>query len=613
MDPMEDKIEFSQADFDGFPRRLPENCVEYVLFIIDEKLEGRSQFLELENIRKTALQLCDNIAGGYIWQRDSFQLRLERDQDLIYLSGITDYGDSVEDEWLIVYLLRELTRSFPSLWARISDSDGEFLLVEAANVLPKWLSPEIDSNRAWVHHGKIYILPLAASSGIKRSPSLAEAVKFIKSNPDALIHSTFVEAEAFYRLEKYPKRITHSIHYSLVTIPRKLAYILHDKPSTIAPAIEAFYLRDPIAMKPLTSLVEDVHFPPRDLVTVSVKFTKVLFAQLKSQRFLPPPIWSDVFEDAEKQASSAGDAQKRLARLELGMKVTSGFEMLATNADEKDNRLAREFAMLLEDLEEDGAQVLPNDEDMETWENARREDDESWLDINFEDFEDELQGNRGPKNRSKNGFGDSSTQADLQKIVSRFEAFLNDEKAGIEGADMDDMDDDDDLTNYDDEDSDEDKDVSFDEEQFSKMMREMMGMPAEPATDLKHKPGTSEYTTTNTTEKEDEDEDIRQLAVQMEAELREHGALRLDTGSENVKAIASGDKAKSKGKAKDELGSNVGTGEESSEEDVDVDYNLAKNLLESFKSQAGMAGPAGNILGMMGLQLPRDEDEEEES
>ncbi|KAI0836124.1 SGT1-domain-containing protein [Hypoxylon sp. FL0890] len=611
----EDNPEFSEGSFGGFQRSLPENCMEYLLFVLDNEHEGRSPLSELESIRKAAIKLCDNIAKDYIWQRDSFQLRLERDQDLVYLHGITDYGDSVEDEWLIVYLLRELTRSFPTLWVRIFDSDGEFLLVEAANVLPKWLSPEIDSNRAWIHDGKLYIIPLAASSGEKRPLSLDEAVRYIKSSPNTLVHSTFVEAEAFYRLEKYPGQITASIHHSMVTIPRKLAYILHERPSTIAPAVEAFYLRDPVAMKPLTSLSGNVHFPPKDLVTVSVKFTKVLFAQLKSQRFSPPPIWSVVMEDAEKQASGAEDAQKRLARLDLGMKVTCGFEMLATNADKKDNRLAREFAMLLEDVEEDGSQALPTNEDIETWEDVHREDDESWLDINFEDFEDELQGNRSHRKQSKGTFGDSSAQADLQKIVSRFEAFLNDEKAGLEGAEMEDMDEDDDLSDVEEDGSDdEDKEVSFDEEQFSRMMREMMGLPAmQPTSSKIGLGGTNPAVAGGATEgEEDEDEDIRQLAAQMEAELKEHGALKVDPEPERVKAIEARGKANEneKGKERDKLVRQIDNEEESSDEEVDVDYNLAKNLLESFKSQAGMAGPAGNILGMMGLQLPRDEDEE---
>ncbi|KAI1804604.1 SGT1-domain-containing protein [Daldinia bambusicola] len=611
----EDNTGSPDGGFKEFPRRLPENCVEYLLFVIDSKLEARSLLSELENIRKAAVQLCDSIAKDYIWQRDSFQLRIERDQDLVYLHGTTDYGDSIEDEWLIVYLLRELSKCFPTLWIRVFDDDGEFLLVEAANVLPKWLSPEIDTNRSWIHGGNLHLLPLAASSGVKRPLSLIEAVQYIKSNPNSLVHSAFVEAEAFYRLEKYPGQITDSIHRSPVTIPRKLAYVLHEKPSTVAPAVEAFYLRDPVSIKPLVSPSAVIHFPPQDLVTVSIKFTKTLFAQLKSQRFSPPPIWNAIFEAAEKDVSGTDDTQKRLARLEMGMKVTCGFEMLATNADAKDNRLAREFSILLEDVEEDGAQALPTDKDIGTWEDAYKEDDESWLDIDFEDFENELQGNRGFQNRKQGAFGDPSAQADLKKIVSRFEAFLNDESAGIEGAELEDMDEDDGISDGEgsDDDEEEDKEVSFDEEQFSRMMREMMGLPAAEPTDSKKIPDISTSTTTNdATVEEDDDDAIKQLAAQMEAELREHGALKLDPQPENARAIEAKDRASSKGKAKADGEQNTGSGEESSEGEVDVDYNLAKNLLESFKSQAGMAGPAGNILGMMGLQLPRDEDEEEE-
>ncbi|ONK71217.1 uncharacterized protein A4U43_C04F6090 [Asparagus officinalis] len=37
---------------------------------------------------------------------------------------------------------------------------------------------------------------------------------------------------------------------------------------------------------------------------------------------------------------------------------------------------------------------------------------------------------------------------------------------------------------------------------------------------------------------------------------------------------------------------------------VDVDVNLVKSLLDSFSSQEGLPGPASNLLGLMGLNLP---------
>lgn len=65
----------------------------------------------------------------------------------MYLHGVTNYGDSVEDEWLIVYLLRRLSSTFKDLWIRVVDTDGEFLLIEAANALPRWLNPEVADYR----------------------------------------------------------------------------------------------------------------------------------------------------------------------------------------------------------------------------------------------------------------------------------------------------------------------------------------------------------------------------------------------------------------------------------------------------------------------------------
>lgn len=41
-----------------------------------------------------------------------------------------------------------------------------------------------------------------------------------------------------------------------------------------------------------------------------------------------------------------------------------------------------------------------------------------------------------------------------------------------------------------------------------------------------------------------------------------------------------------------------------------MDYNLVKNFLDSFQSQGGFAGPAGNLAGRLGFPLPRDAPDE---
>lgn len=397
----------------------------------------------------------------------------------------------------------------------------------------------------------------------------------------------------------------------MVSIPRRLAYLIHQAPRAIAPAVEAFYLRDPIAMKPLMSpSAVSLVFPPKDFVDLSVRFTKVLYAQLKTQVFPAPPAWKDVFSSSEGQAAADGGsiAQKKHTMLELGMKVTCGFEMLASNAAKSNNRTVREIALLLEDLAEDGDSVLPTDTEIASWEECSRDDDDSWMDINFEDFEKELDGRRDTSKAGK--LGDTGAPADLRKIVSRFEAFLNDDKAGLDGAEHDEMDEDDDDDEYenDEEDTDsEDREISFDEEEFARMMREMMGLPAD-ANNSTHR-GSGKASNADLQRNDREDEEIRQLSEQMEAELNEHGALSLGLGADNSKAL----KDKGKKKAGEVSGDTAlrGIDDESEDEEVDIDYNLAKNILESFKGQAGMAGPVGTMLAGMGMRLPRDEDEEE--
>jgi hypothetical protein len=51
---------------------------------------------------------------------------------------------------------------------------------------------------------------------------------------------------------------------------------------------------------------------------------------------------------------------------------------------------------------------------------------------------------------------------------------------------------------------------------------------------------------------------------------------------------------------------------EMDQEMVDLDLNLAKNLLESFKSQGGLPGPGGNLLSRLGIVLPRDDEDDAE-
>jgi len=63
--------------------------------------------------------------------------------------------------WLIVYLLKEITKKWTDAVVGVEDDDGEFLLIEAADVLPNWVTPQNAANRV----GRFHLLhPSAAVS-----------------------------------------------------------------------------------------------------------------------------------------------------------------------------------------------------------------------------------------------------------------------------------------------------------------------------------------------------------------------------------------------------------------------------------------------------------------
>lgn len=79
----------------------------------------------------------------------------------------------------------------PLPFCRVWDNDGEFLLIEAAYGLPRWLKPETAQNRLWLHAGAVHLVPLprfAGGRGTLRvaAVTVAAAVMISHACPSAL-------------------------------------------------------------------------------------------------------------------------------------------------------------------------------------------------------------------------------------------------------------------------------------------------------------------------------------------------------------------------------------------------------------------------------------------
>jgi hypothetical protein len=630
MDGPQDDLKWFGEGFDGFPKKLPDDVVEYTVFIIDSRLSDIQIRERLQAFQRALTVLEKKFLKEYIWQRDSLALDLVREEHQWLLKGRSNYGDSVADEWLIVYFLRELSKEFKDAWIRIYDSDGEFLLIEAANALPKWLNPEVAENRVWINSHRLLIIPL----GKEEDPApltQVQALQIIDETPARPQQYGKVEKEAFHRLAGYPAAISENQHHATLPLPRKVAHILHTNPSYIAPVVEAFYLRDPISIRliqPEKSKIP-LTLPPEDFVDVSVRFTKVLYAQLLGQHWEPQAPWDTALEQLAKSG-------KPIEKAEIGIKIAAGMQMLLSHSLYASRKPTREIALLLEDLE-NGDDTLPTDTEIASW--PKREDDEAWLNIDFSEFEKELE---GKGSGAKGAFGDKNAEENLKKMVARFNDFLADNEAGAEGADggLDPMDVDNDSdagdrgwedpedsdstaendtkskgkgkaktsNGEDDAGTDDEEDAEADAEyaEYEQAFEKFMMLPAAEKAILTDE--ARALALEQDAEKE-EDEEIQKLTEMMEAELFSHGALNINSKPDHKPGtgLLSDSNGKGKGKLQD-----VTEEDEEDEDDelLDEDYNLADNMLKAFKGQAGMAGPAGNMMKAMGVQFPRDADDE---
>ena len=95
-----------------------DNLVQYILFpspaVVAEPDESLEKFFE----EVSAAAAC--LAKDYIWHKEEFNLIKIQDQvtKSWKFEGATGYGDNVEDEWFIVYILLELTKKFDDLVVR---------------------------------------------------------------------------------------------------------------------------------------------------------------------------------------------------------------------------------------------------------------------------------------------------------------------------------------------------------------------------------------------------------------------------------------------------------------------------------------------------------------
>lgn len=73
--------------FNGFPKHLPEDCVEYILYTIGPKSQESTGRARLRQIQQAATILTKRLLAGFIWQRETFSLDLAHDNGKVFYTS----------------------------------------------------------------------------------------------------------------------------------------------------------------------------------------------------------------------------------------------------------------------------------------------------------------------------------------------------------------------------------------------------------------------------------------------------------------------------------------------------------------------------------------------
>lgn len=110
------------------------------------------------------LREAAELTRGHCWSDDGFRLAVAGSAAAgHWLCGRQAVGDDVDDEWVAIGVLRALTARHAALSCCVADSDGEPLLIEAAEHLPAWVEPPAVRHRVWLRGGALHVVGYPAT------------------------------------------------------------------------------------------------------------------------------------------------------------------------------------------------------------------------------------------------------------------------------------------------------------------------------------------------------------------------------------------------------------------------------------------------------------------
>ena len=175
-----------------------------------------------------------------------------------HLYGKIELGGNLDDEWLVVHMLQEATRRLyetgqHDLAVTLTDGDGEFLLIEAAAVLPPFLNPSNGANRTWIWRGRVHVVLPGHIVGRTTAPSflgagplrICHGLEAVRSESGDADTDAGDEVNSIISERANPGNLAERFHRARVFVPAEVARALRRQPALVSSIVRAYCGRDP--------------------------------------------------------------------------------------------------------------------------------------------------------------------------------------------------------------------------------------------------------------------------------------------------------------------------------------------------------------------------------
>ncbi|KAJ9461483.1 hypothetical protein DIPPA_60024 [Diplonema papillatum] len=315
---------------------LGDGTMEYAIYSATEDATNAYW----EGLRERVFAIIGDWADQYMWHRQRLHFKLEEKGGRKCLAGVLFFGENGEDEWYVTGLLLKVSAEIDDVLVHVVDSDGQFLLIEAADALPPWMDPEGMDNRIFLRNGYVIAIPpvpenpgqcYALAPILNRGKTQQHNVSDCPHVPldvalEVVVRSSCLDLRCCEvtdslkaRISGYPSAcLQDQKHCVSLRLPTPVAVALTAVPSLLPTAVLTFCERTPDDLRFMKLM--PTFSPIRVGISIApVKMTKLLYAMLSQQQFEPYIAHFGPVPDRAKESSL-------YRQYMLGAHVASGFE-----------------------------------------------------------------------------------------------------------------------------------------------------------------------------------------------------------------------------------------------------------------------------------------------